>query len=69
MTPFDVTGARMLIVDDNTVNRAILAEQMAAWSFDACAASSGAEGLQVLEAARRRACSVDCIVLDYQMPG
>ena len=68
VTPSDVTGSRILIVDDNKVNRTILAEQMAAWSFDACAAASAAEGLQVLEAAHARGLKVDCIVLDYQMP-
>jgi PAS domain S-box-containing protein len=68
-TPSDVTGARILIVDDNEVNRAILSEQMASWTFDACAASSGAEGLQVLLAAAHQGISVECIVLDYQMPG
>ena len=68
VAPSDVTGARILIVDDNKVNRAILSEQMAAWSFDACAASSGEEGLRVLEAAHAQGVSVDCIVLDFQMP-
>jgi PAS domain S-box-containing protein len=68
-TPIDVTGARILIVDDNAVNRAILSEQMASWSFDACAAESGEEGLKVLHAAARHGIGVDCIVLDYQMPG
>ena len=68
-TPVDVTGARVLIVDDNAVNRAILMEQMASWSFDACAAESGAEGLKVLQAAAALGVPVDCIVLDYQMPG
>jgi len=67
--PSDVTGARVLVVDDNNVNRAILTEQMAAWSFDSCAAESGEEGLAVLMAARARGLRVDCIVLDYQMPG
>ncbi len=67
--PIDVTGARVLIVDDNAVNRAILSEQMASWSFDSCAAESGAEGLQVLIAAAAYGLPVDCIVLDYQMPG
>jgi PAS domain S-box-containing protein len=67
--PLDVTGARILIVDDNAVNRAILIEQMASWKFDACAAESGAEGLKVLEAAASYGVSVDCVVLDYQMPG
>jgi PAS domain S-box-containing protein len=69
ITPSDVTGARILIVDDNQVNRSILSEQMTSWTFDACAAESGEEGLKVLMAAAAHAISVDCIVLDYQMPG
>ncbi|WP_280823805.1 PAS domain-containing hybrid sensor histidine kinase/response regulator [Pseudaminobacter soli (ex Li et al. 2025)] len=68
-TPIDVTGARVLIVDDNAVNRAILLEQMASWGFDACAAESGPEGLKVLHAAASLGVAVDCIVLDFQMPG
>ncbi|MEP9372896.1 response regulator [Mesorhizobium sp. KR1-2] len=68
-TPIDVTGARVLIVDDNSVNRAILMEQMTSWTFDACAAESGAEGLKVLQAAADLGIPVDCVVLDYQMPG
>jgi PAS domain S-box-containing protein len=66
--PQDVTGARVLVVDDNAVNRAILGELMAAWQFDSCAASSGAEGLAVALAAESLEAPVDCIVLDYQMP-
>jgi PAS domain S-box-containing protein len=68
-TPVDVTGSRVLIVDDNAVNRSILMEQMASWTFDACAAHSGPEGLRVLEAATAYGIPVDCILLDYQMPG
>ncbi|MBN9218900.1 MAG: response regulator [Mesorhizobium sp.] len=67
--PIDVTGARVLIVDDNAVNRAILTEQMTSWTFDSCAAESGAEGLKVLIAAAAYGVPVDCVVLDYQMPG
>jgi len=67
--PVDVTGARVLIVDDNAVNRSILSEQMASWGFDSCAAESGAEGLRVLIAAAAFGVPVDCVVLDYQMPG
>ncbi|CAN7291796.1 PAS domain-containing protein [Mesorhizobium sp. LjRoot246] len=66
--PIDVTGARVLIVDDNAVNRAILTEQMTSWTFDSCAAESGAEGLKVLIAAAAYGVPVDCVVLDYQMP-
>jgi PAS domain S-box-containing protein len=67
--PVDVTGARVLVVDDNAVNRAILSEQMQSWGFDCCAAANGIEGLKVLEAAAARGVDVECIVLDYQMPG
>ena len=42
---------------------------MASWTFDACAAESGAEGLKVLMAAAAYGVPVDCVVLDYQMPG
>ncbi|WP_082496511.1 response regulator [Aminobacter sp. DSM 101952] len=65
----DVTGARVMIVDDNAVNRTILTEQMVSWGFDSCAARSGDEGLRVLTAAQAMGVNVDCIVLDYQMPG
>jgi PAS domain S-box-containing protein len=69
VTPMDITGARVLIVDDNEVNRAILSEQMASWRFDACAVENGAMGIQVLKAAASQGLQVDCVVLDYQMPG
>ena len=45
--PVDVTGSRVLIIDDNEVNRAILSEQMESWTFDACAAA--VEGVQVFQ--------------------
>jgi PAS domain S-box-containing protein len=69
MTPLDVTGARILIIDDNAVNRSILSEQMQSWTFDSCASANGAEGLAVLRAAATYGLPVECVVLDYQMPG
>ncbi len=67
--PIDVTGARILIVDDNSVNRAILTEQMTAWNFDSAAAVDGAEALQIMQMAISQNITIDCVVLDYQMPG
>ncbi len=64
----DVGGARVLIVDDNAVNRQILTEQMAAWRLDAAAACSGAEALAVMRAAADKGLAIDLVVLDYHMP-
>lgn len=67
--PADVTGARIIVVDDNAVNRSILMEQMTAWGFDACAARNGGEALAVLAETARLGLPVDCVVLDDRMPG
>jgi CheY-like chemotaxis protein/anti-sigma regulatory factor (Ser/Thr protein kinase) len=66
--PVNTSGARVLIVDDNVVNRRILSEQLSMWGFDTVAAESGAEGLAVLAEASRLGITVDAIVLDYHMP-
>ncbi len=69
IVPVDVTGARVLVIDDNPVNREILLEQLRSWSFDCAAAESGAIGLAFLDRANQLGAAVDCIILDYQMPG
>ncbi len=69
VAPIDVTGARVLVIDDNSVNRNILVEQLKSWNFDCAAAESGEVGLAVLERSAELGIPVDCIILDYQMPG
>ena len=68
IAPINVTGSRVLAIDDNPVNRAILIEQLTAWGFDSCAAVSGKEGLEVIAAAERFGVPVDVVILDYHMP-
>lgn len=68
IVPVDVSGTRVLVIDDNQVNREILIEQLGAWGFDACAAVSGEEGLGVLKAASEFGVRVNAVILDYQMP-
>jgi len=60
-------GVRMLIVDDNAVNRKIAQQYVAAWGMLPICAANGAEAIQVI---RSRAAS-DCqlALLDMQMPG
>ncbi|MCO5145244.1 MAG: response regulator [Aquamicrobium sp.] len=67
--PVDVSGARVLVIDDNAVNRNILTEQLRSWHFDCAAAENGEVGLAFLDRAAELKASVDCIILDYQMPG
>lgn len=65
----DVTGSRILVVDDNEVNRSILSEQMAAWNFESVGVVDGFEALSFLQAAGQQGLKIDAIVLDYHMPG
>ncbi|MBZ9793340.1 response regulator [Rhizobium sp. 3T7] len=67
--PVNVRGARVLIVDDNAVNRQILTEQLAVWGFDGAAAGDGLEAVAILEAADELGIEIDAVVLDYQIPG
>jgi signal transduction histidine kinase/CheY-like chemotaxis protein len=69
VVPAEVTGARVLVIDDNPVNREILLEQLRGWGFDCAAAESGAVGLAFLDRAMKLGATVDCVILDYQMPG
>ncbi len=63
-----VQGARVLIVDDNAVNRRILTEQLRLWGFDCVAVDNGRDGIAVLRAAAEQGVTVDALILDYQMP-
>ncbi|MDX1547491.1 MAG: response regulator, partial [Rhodothermales bacterium] len=58
-------GRRVLIVDDNAVNRDILFRLATKWSMVPVAAPSGAEALAALDAAEA---PFDVLLLDMQMP-
>ncbi|RDJ07580.1 hybrid sensor histidine kinase/response regulator [Rhizobium phaseoli] len=66
--PINVQGARILVIDDNEVNRRILTEQLSLWGFDGVAAEGGSTGLAILEAAADLGVTVDAVILDYHMP-
>ena len=66
--PCDLTNSRILIVDDNSINRSILLENMKAWRFESAAAASGREALAALHAMHKSGFLPDCIILDYHMP-
>jgi len=66
--PIDITGARILIVDDNHTNRIILREQLSAWHFDSVETNGGKEAIAYLAGEAGRKTRIDLIVLDYHMP-
>lgn len=68
IVPGDVSGARILVIDDNAVNRAILEEQLRAWRFDGAYCSSGVEGLILMREAVRTGAGYDLVILDHHMP-
>ncbi len=62
-------GVRAMIIDDNLTNRRILLELLRRWQMQPQEASSGPEGLKLLEHATRSAAPYRLILLDEQMPG
>jgi len=64
----DLVGLRVLIVDDNATNRAILDQMLRAWSMVPTAASSGFEALEQLERAGQNGQGFDVVITDLQMP-
>lgn len=65
----DLKGARVLIIDDNELCRAVLTELLTEWGRDSCAAISGEEGMAVLKSASTHGLTVDCVLIDHHMPG
>lgn len=65
----EVAGGKVLIVDDNAINRSLLLEQMTLWGLEADQASSGDEALAMAERAMAVSDGYDLMILDYQMPG
>ena len=66
---FDLAGLRVLVVDDNETNRAVLTQMFSAWSMRPSAATGGEEALEWLRTARARGEPFDVVILDLNMPG
>ncbi|ARO87912.1 hybrid sensor histidine kinase/response regulator [Nitrosospira lacus] len=61
--------ARVLIVDDNSVNRLVLQEQIRIWKMRIGSCASGMEALRALRGAHAAGDPYQIAILDYQMPG
>jgi CheY-like chemotaxis protein/HPt (histidine-containing phosphotransfer) domain-containing protein len=67
--PGDLQEVRVLTVDDNKTNRAILHHLFSDWRMREQQASSGQEALSILNAEAARGKTFDLAILDMQMPG
>jgi signal transduction histidine kinase/DNA-binding response OmpR family regulator len=65
----DLRGLRVLAVDDNAVNRAILHEHIVGWHMRNGSAESGPRALEMLRAATARGEPYEVAIVDMQMPG
>jgi two-component system sensor histidine kinase/response regulator len=61
----ELTGKRVLIVDDNAMNRLILTRQSQSWGMKPVAVSSGQEALELLS----EGATFELAILDMLMPG
>ena len=64
----DLSGKRILIVDDNATNRRILSTYLKSWELEVSEADSGSAALMQLQTSTLQGLSVDLILLDMQMP-
>jgi len=60
---------RVLIVDDNEVNRRVLHEQISSWGMRNGSYASAEQALNALRAGQMSGDPYDLVISDYQMPG
>jgi two-component system sensor histidine kinase/response regulator len=71
VTPVDLAGLRQLRilgVDDNATNRAVLTSQLTAWGMHVNCVSNAPQALEQLRTAQRDGRPYDLAILDHQMP-
>jgi signal transduction histidine kinase/DNA-binding response OmpR family regulator len=64
----DLRGMRVLVVDDNAMNRRLLEEILRNWGMDPVLVDCGAAALAAMDRARREAKPFQLVLLDFQMP-
>ena len=62
-------GFRVLVVDDNEVNRLIFRKQLGAWGMTVQSVESGTEALTALDEAVKRGAPFHIALVDQMMPG
>jgi signal transduction histidine kinase/DNA-binding response OmpR family regulator/HPt (histidine-containing phosphotransfer) domain-containing protein len=65
----DLRGRRVLVIDDNSQARAVLADMLTSMTFVAHEAASGQEGIELVRRAAEAREPYEIVFLDWQMPG
>ena len=65
----DLRDLRVLIVDDNEVNRRVIHEQISSWGMRNGSFASGEQALQAVRVAQADGDPYQFVIADYQMPG
>ncbi|MDM8549040.1 response regulator, partial [Desulfobacterales bacterium HSG2] len=68
VTPEDLRGVRVLVADDNMIERDIMKKILSSFSFEVTAAASGREALTLIEDASEER-PYQLAILDWKMPG
>ncbi len=64
-----LAGRRVLIVDDNDVNRRIVHEQISSWGMRNGSYATGQDALEAMRDAHAAGDPYDFVIADYRMPG
>src|SRR5208282_572456 len=65
----DISGVRILSVDDNAVNRIVITEQMKSWGVRHAEAEGALKAMEMLHAAQAVGDPFRVVITDMQMPG
>ena len=65
----NLEGLRVLVVEDNPTNRAVLQQQLISWGMESAVAKSGEEAMAVLRAGADQGHQYDLALLDMKLPG
>ena len=65
----DLSGLRVLIAEDNPINRTILQDQVASWGMLFEGTGNGLRALELLRAAAARGTAYHLVLTDMKMPG
>ncbi len=64
----DISHTRVLIVDDNHINRKVFTEYLKSWKIKSAAAASGIEAIDILKEATKKKKPYHILLTDYNMP-